>query len=270
MPSHSTPLELVFNSQDGRTTIQRAVAQPPLQLSRLRHDDPADPQRAAITLLHQAGVLQGDRYLLDIMAKADTHATLTTAAATQVYRAPDRGAEQLIELDIAANASFRYLPEPIILCTGANFQQTTNVRLAATASLVLLDVIVPGRLQRGELWQFSRFCTALTISAADGRLLLAERSDLRPDGPSWIGTGVPEAPVFGTAYLLGSEYPSLLPALRQEFRGAWLGVDLLPNQAGVILRMLGSSGSAVRGALLQIIEGVDKDKDPLKGQHKFR
>ncbi len=257
-PSEAAQLTLVFTSQGDRTVTQRAIAQPPLQLSRLRYDDPADSGRAAVTLLHQAGVVQGDCYVLDITAGGCSRATLATAAATQVYRAPEHGAEQHVHLDIGEHASFRYLPEPLILCAGADFRQVTNVRLAPTASLILLDVLVPGRLQRGELWRFHRFCSALTVTAADGHLLVAERSDLRPDGQNWVGTGISEAPVVGSAYLLGRSYPPLLPALRREVSSTLLGVDLLPNQAGVIVRMLGSSGSAVRRALLGIIEGVEQ------------
>lgn len=245
-----TRLELVWARQAGRTIARRALAYPPLQLSRLRYDQPAAPQQAAVTILHQAGVVQGDQYELAIRCEAGSDALVATAAATQVYRMPEAAAQQTMTIDLAAGARLHYLPEPLILCADADWTQTTNVRLAPTACLALLDVLVPGRLHRGEYFHFRRYRSLLEVHNTDGRLLLVDRVHLEPPQPSL--SLLRDYPVVGTLYLLGQSYNRLLHQVRQHVAEPFLGADTLPNEAGIVVRLLGRSGHTVQRTLYKL------------------
>jgi urease accessory protein len=258
-------LDLLLERSDGQTRPARCAVQPPLQLSRARYDDPARPDQPALTLIHLGGTLAGDRYDLRIQLGTGASARLTTAAATQVYRMPQGEATQDIDLVLGPGSQLEWLPEPTILFGGARFTQTISVTLGAGARLALLDVLVPGRLARGEAYQFERYAARVEVCDAAGRLLLAERALLEPcrhplNAPGLLGA----TPVLGSLYILGdavdAEHGCALVARRE---GAMvkmaidLGAAVLPNGCGMLVRALGAAPSQVRGALLKVWEALE-------------
>ncbi|MEO7910772.1 MAG: urease accessory protein UreD [Roseiflexaceae bacterium] len=255
-------LDLLLERDGAVTRPVRCAAQPPLQLSRARYDDPARPDEPALTLVHLGGILAGDHYDLRIALGDGAGARVTTAAATQVYRMPQGEATQAIQLQLGAGSHLEWLPEPTILFGGARFTQTISVTLASGARLALLDVLVPGRLARGEVYQFERYTTRLEARDAAGRLLLAERALLEPrrhdlTAPGLLGT----TPVLGSLYILGDRVDAERGCARVTHRdGALselppsinLGAAVLPNGCGMLVRALGTTASQVHAALLTI------------------
>ena len=247
---------------DATTRPVRCAVQPPLQLSRARYDDPTRPDQPALTLVHLGGILAGDHYDLRIALGDSAAARITTAAATQVYRMPQGQAAQDIQLDLGPGSRLEWLPEPTILFGGARFSQAVSVTLGAGARLALLDVLVPGRLARGEAYQFDRYAARLDVCDAAGRLLLAERALLEPRRRDLSAPGVFGAtPVLGSLYILGdgvdAERDCALVTRRQgalDGRSIDLGAAVLPNGCGMLVRALGTAPSQVRAALLKVWE----------------
>jgi urease accessory protein len=253
-------LDLLLERAGAITRPVRCAVQPPLQLSRARYDDPARPDQPALTLVHLGGILAGDHYNLSIALGDAAGARLTTAAATQVYRMPDGEATQAIHFRLGAGSRLEWLPEPTILFGGARFSQTTSIVLGPGAQLALLDVLVPGRLARGEVHQFDRYATRLEARDSAGRLLLAERALLEPrrsdlTAPGLFGTTA----VLGSLYILGdgvdAERGCALVTRREgtlDGLAIELGTAVLPNGCGMLVRALGSTASQVHRALLKI------------------
>jgi urease accessory protein len=253
-------LDLLLERDGALTRPVRCAVQPPLQLSRARYDDPARPHEPALTLVHLGGILAGDQYDLRIALGEGAGARVTTAAATQVYRMPQGQATQAIALQLGAGSRLEWLPEPTILFGGARFTQTTSVTLGVGARLALLDVLVPGRLARGEVYQFERYAARLEVCDSVGRLLLAERALLEPCRHDLAAPGLFGAtPVLGSLYILGdsvdaerecahiAQREGKLSGLKIE-----LGTAVLPNSCGMLVRALGSTASQVHAALLTI------------------
>lgn len=247
-------LDLLLERVAGRTRPVRALAAPPLQLSRSRYDNAARFEDVALTLVHLGGVLQGDRYALRVELGPQAGAMITSAAATQVYRMPEGEARQELLLRLGPGSRLDWLPEPLILFGGARFRQTTRVELAPGARLALLDVLVPGRLARGECFAFERYEARLEICASDGRLLAAERALLEPGHASPAALGILDAgPVLGSLFLLGDQPDPDRAAARLHARECLrLGAAVLPGGCGLLVRLLGDSPSAVRRELLDI------------------
>lgn len=246
-------LDLALELIDGGTRAIRSAVQPPLQLSRARYSA-QQPREIAFTLVHLGGILSNDTYSLSVALGAGAQANITTAAATQVYRMPHGTARQDIALDLAPGSRLDWLPEPLILFAGAHFTQSTQVRLAPGARLALLDVLVPGRLARGEVHQFEHYENRLEVSGADGRCLLAERALIEPRSASPDAIGIlGDTPVLGSLYLLSES----LDAERwctwlHQSHGPELASAILPNQCGLLIRMLGRSPSAVHTRLREL------------------
>ena len=253
-------LDLLFERAAAITRPVRCAVQPPLQLSRARYDDPARPDEPALTLIHLGGILAGDHYDLRIALGAGAGARVTTAAATQVYRMPQGEATQSIQLQLGAGSRLEWLAQPTILFGGARFTQTTSVTLGPGAQLALLDVLVPGRLARGEVYQFDRYAARLEVRATAGRLLLAERALLEPrrhdlTAPGLLGT----TPVLGSLYILGDGVDAERDCARVARRTDGLsgllidlGAAVLPNGCGMLVRALGMTASQAHAALLKV------------------
>jgi urease accessory protein len=279
------PIQSVAGRQEGRldlllerdgsvTRPVRCAVQPPLQLSRARYDNPAWPDEPALTLVHLGGILAGDHYDLRIRLGDHAGARVTTAAATQVYRMPQGQATQAIQLQLGAGSRFEWLPEPTILFGGAHFSQATSVTLGPGARLTLLDVLVPGRLARGEVYQFERYAARLEARDTAGRLLLAERALLEPRRHDLAAAGLLGAtPVLGSLYILGDSVDAERDCARVAGRDGGLselplslnlGAAVLPNGCGMLVRALGTTASQVHAALLTILGTLRQAGDKMR------
>lgn len=248
-------LSLRLASVQGRTRPTHLVAIPPLQCSRARYDDPQNPNLTSLTLLHLGGMLQGDQIQLEIMLEPEAHARLTTAAATQVYRMPERTAAQSTTISALPGARLLYLPEPTILFAGSRFSQATHVTLDKGAVVVLRDILVCGRLARGEVHQFERFSSRFEVADSGGRCLFTERALLEPGRYSPAVVGVQGSyPVVGSLYLLALEadVAGLLSRARQvlgTYPHVLAEAGELPNACGLVVRVLGTTAPSVRAVL---------------------
>lgn len=260
-------LELELALRDGVTRPLRCLAAPPLQLSRARYDDPRHPGRVVFTALQLGGVLAGDQYTVGVTVHPGAQAAVVGGAATQVLQMAAGEAGQGLTLRAGAGSRLLWLPEPLILFGGAAYSQHTRVELGPGALVVLLDVLVPGRLARGERFRFRRYTATTTIYGAGGRLLAAERAALAPAQEDLAAPGrFGPLPVLGSLYLLGDQIDAEgLAAELQAGLGATGGAGALPGGAGVLVRLAGEAPSAVRSALLRVWECAAARLDPPAG-----
>jgi urease accessory protein len=245
-------LDLLLAPGGGATRLHRNLAVPPIQLSRLRYDDPARPGRAHLTMVHLGGILSGDRSRIHVELGDGAEACIVGAAATQVYRMPAGEAMQEVRLCLGRGSRLLWLPQPLILFAGACFRQDLRVELAPMSRLALLDVLVPGRLAHGEQFQFTRFESRVEICDQAGVCLSAERARIEPGRSSPATAGLFGAtPVLGSLYLLGAGIDAEGLCSRAALLCAG-GAAVLPNGCGALIRVLGTSASEVRGRLLAI------------------
>jgi urease accessory protein len=251
-------IDLLLAPAGGATRLQRGLAVPPLQLSRLRYDDPAHPGRACLTMVHLGGVLSGDRCRILVELADGADVAIGGAAATQVYTMPAGAAAQETTLRLGPGSRLLWLPAPLILFAGARFRQELRAELAPGALLVALDVMAPGRLARGEVFQFARFESRLEVLDRAGACLAAERACIEPGRADPAAAGLfGAAPVLGSLYLLGDGLDSeAICALAAPRCAGDAGAAVLPNGCGVLIRALGQSASAVRARLLGLYHAL--------------
>lgn len=241
-------LELAFDG--ARTRPRRALATPPLQLSRARYDDPACPDRLHLTLVHLGGVLAGDSYELTVDLDAGAEAVVAAAAATQIYTMAGGCADQQTLIRAAPGSALCWMPGPQILFAGASFSQSTRVELGAGAFVMLGDALVPGRLAHGERWQFDRYEGLLEIVGERGQLLACERALVEPGRRSPAAPGVMgDFGALGSLWLLGAGVDAEGVAGLVGARGGQLSAAVLPGGCGVLVRALGAGLAATREAL---------------------
>lgn len=162
-------LKLGFAQRNGKTVLSDSFFRVPLQVMKPRYDESGC---ACVYLLSPTGgVVQGDDYRIDVTLLPHSHATLTTQAATKVYAMPIQGAAQSLRGRVGQNAIFEYLPDPTILFRDANFSQRVSFSLEPGAMLAMQEIVMPGRLARGENLAFTQYRNHLEVSDSEGVLL---------------------------------------------------------------------------------------------------
>src|SRR5262245_50262943 len=129
-------LRLAFERRGARTVLtQRRFTLPLQALEPMELDETG---AATLMLLNPTGgILGGDVLDTSVALGPGTAVCLTTPAATRVYRSACAPAVHRFAATVGEDARLEYLPDHLIPSPGARLRQTTEVTLAAGATLVL-------------------------------------------------------------------------------------------------------------------------------------
>ena len=221
----SSTLRAAFLRHGSRTALDRVY-----EAGALRLRQPRGAACEAILVNTGGGIVGGDRLTLDVALGVDTEVTVTNVAAEKVYGAAETAAATSTidtRLQIAAGATLDWLPQETILFDGARLDRRFDIEMAADARLVASELLIFGRLARGE--------TAITGTSRDrwrvrrdGRLVFADESRIdgaigaRLDRPA-IGGGARSAalllvvaPRCGAASRSGAHGPGAVSRQRRR------------------------------------------------------
>lgn len=256
-PGKQGRLELAFRrNADGETDLVRDLARVPFHLSGTLDHDPHPDVATVFVQSPTGGIAQGDRNVVEIDVGPDAAAHVTTQSATKVLSMECNYAATDVALSVDSGGHLDYVPEPTILNPDARFCQDVTVDLAPDATAVVGDVVVPGRLARGERFDFERFVSRFEVRDESG-LLASDATHLDPaDGDPTAAGVLGEHSVYGTLYVLApDESAERIDALadaihdRSSATDAEAGATTLPNGAGVVVRALDSAREPVTDAL---------------------
>jgi len=248
-------LELTFAPVAGATRITHHFQQFPLQVFRPLYLDPHRPEMAFVYVLTHGGVLQGDRARIDVTCMPGAAAHVTTQAASRLYRMERNYATQLVHLCAGEASVLEYLPDPVIPFRDSRFYTCTELTVHPTATAIVGEVLLPGRVAHGEQHDYALYASRLTAHSPEGELYFTDALELAPRGrplhsPSRLG---PHA-VLATLYVVSPEMSGRALSDRLHARVAELpdvagGASELPNGSGAWVRVLGASSAAVSAAL---------------------
>lgn len=250
-------LDLALAPRAGSTRVVRQYQKSPLYVHRPIYLDPGRPGMAFVFVQQQGdGFVQGDRYRVDVDCAPGSAVHLTTQAATKVFRARDDFASQVTNLSVGPGAVLEYLPDPVIPFRGSRLFQRTTVTVAEDATVILGEVLLPGRTASGEAHAYDLFWAETEVRDTDGTLLFADTLRLRPGE-----VGDPRSPgmlggydVLAGLYVLSSRTSpdDLVSELRAALTGipdVLAGVTELPAGRGAVVRLLGHRSRDVRTAM---------------------
>jgi urease accessory protein len=260
-PGKDGVLELRFESGADGTALVHDYATVPFHISgTLGHD----PHPAAETVFVQSptgGVAQGDRHDVTVDVGVNAVAHVSTQSATKVQTMRDNYAGAETQLSVAVDGHLDYVPEPTILHEGARYHANLDLDLAQGATAVIGEVVVPGRLARGERFDFERYLSRVRATDPDG-LLFEDATHLAPgaaDTPTPGAAGVMgEFTVYGTLFVVApgrdgdlsdALHEAVTTASEAASHDARGGATRLPNDAGVAVRALGDRAETVSAAL---------------------
>lgn len=147
-PAREALVRIAFTASDGVTRLRDLEQQAPL---RVLFPTPATADIPLAALINTGGgMLGGDRYSVRIDVGPGARALAMPQAAEKVYRSET--AETCVEtvLTVGDGGWLEYLPQETILFQDALFRRATQVDLDPNATLMAGEMLVFGRVARGE------------------------------------------------------------------------------------------------------------------------
>jgi urease accessory protein len=249
-------MALEFQRQGDRTVRSGYYYRPPLQMFQPIYLDPHRRDMPFNMLLQNGGgMIQGDRYRIDIRCGPGAAAHVTTQSHGKLYKCEDNFITQMVDITADADSFIEYLPDTTIPYRDSRFFQCVQLRIEPSATAIIGDILAPGRTaHNGEHHHYTIYHSQLEAFDLDENLLAVDTIRLEP------GSHSPKSPAIlgamdavGVLHVFTQKLPadSLVTSLRaalNEHESTVCGVSTLPNGAGASVRILGSTAYLVERA----------------------
>lgn len=255
-PGKIGELRLGFSMRRGRSELTDLYRAAPLLVQQALYWDEAMPELPICSIISVGGgVLQGDRYKIDITVGEGACAQVTSQGANRIHRMDANYASQHQTVTLGAGAYLEYLPDFTIPYRGSRFINETDVVVAEDATLLYGEMVMSGRKHHHEDERFGLDLLSMAVSMRrpNGPELFAEKLLIEKSDPT-----VNFAAVMGgfdafanimcvtpqdVAARIRERFETLFPV---EERRAIAGVSRLPNGVGLMLRVVGVESYDVR------------------------
>jgi urease accessory protein len=253
-------LLLEQEQERGRTVVKEQYSRVPLFTQRALYLEESLPSMAYIYIISPSGgILQGDRYRMDIVLKNKACAHITTQGATRVYRMDRNYATQIVNVEVDEDSYLEFVPDQIIPFRNSRFYQTVNLKIHDKGTMIYSEMIAPGRVASGESFQYDIcYMKALaknqrdTLRFTDVAILEPKKRNLKTLG--MLGS----FDIVGNAYILTSsgytrKLKDEINSSIQKFTHISGGASILPHDSGVLVRLLGNVVSDIRSTIYDIV-----------------
>jgi urease accessory protein len=232
---------LTAEVKKGKTIIRNSYYEGALKLSRPVFLDETSP---TFFLIHVGGgYVGGDRYRQEFCLEEDAELTLTTQAATKVYKTTTKPAKQETEIILKKGSFLTYVQDPLIAYEHAQYIQETTIQMESGAGLMLTDLFTPGWSRSEREFTYDWIRSKMNVSY-NGKRLLVDHLLLQPSDQLDSILMLEGYTHFGSLLFIHEnlteatikELQEVLIGINEEVR---IGISRLPVQ-GLLIRILGS------------------------------
>ncbi len=167
--------------EDGTPYLAEQDFRPPVHLGKAHHDAGA----LIVTIVNPtAGFFDGDTLEIETEVDQGARLILSTPASSRVFRTRSGNAAACDQtFKVASGGFLEWIPEAFIPHAGASYIQKTHIDLEEGAGLLFIDWITPGRVARGEVFEYESLRWELDLKIG-GKLVARERYavDGAPEG----------------------------------------------------------------------------------------
>ena len=259
-------LKFEENSDKNKTVITDQYSQVPLYTQKALYYDENLPNMAHLFIMSPSGgILQGDRYRMDISLANNAVSHITTQGATRIYKMNSNYATQLININIGKDCYLEFIPDQIIPFRNSRYYQKVSLNVDPSATLIYSEIIVPGRVAMGELFSYD-LCYLKTIGQnTEKNIKFIDNCMLKPKNQNMNTLGM-----FGNHTVLASVYIltknenalilnkkiNLIIKNNDEVSG---GSTILPNNSGLLVRLMCNSSEIIKTEIYDIVRIVRKE-----------
>jgi urease accessory protein len=249
-------LRLGFCLRDGRSILSDLYRVTPLLVQRALYWDEAMPELPICAIISVGGgLLQGDRYKIDIRVAEGACAHVTSQSANRIHQMDANYASQHQSVHVASGAYLEYLPDFTIAYRDSRFINHTDIVIAPDATLLFGEMVLAGRKHHHpkERFGLDLLSIAVVVRRPDGRKIFAEKILIETDDPTIDDPAVMRG-FDAFANIMCLTPPPVAARIKTRFethfpdapRRAAAGVSRLPNDAGLMLRAVGRETYDVR------------------------
>jgi urease accessory protein len=251
-------LHIRTGRKNGRTFLETVYNTPPFKLADITGDRNAEKLQLMI-MSASPGVLDGDRYNIKVELAEDTAVDIRTQSYQRLFQMKTC-ATQSMEVYMADQSSFAYLPHPVVPHKSSSFTAHNRIFLSAGCTLIWGEVLTCGRQLNGEAFSFARYHNKTEIFLQD-RLVVKENLLLQPAVMSLNSIGQMEGYTHQASFIYINEkasvqdlYTEISEVLTSE-QDVCAGVSILPVN-GLTVRILGYKGEQLHHCLQQLAHMV--------------
>lgn len=202
--------------------------------------------------------LDGDRYQQDIHMKKDSFAWISTGAATKLSEMKRNYSGMKQHFTLEEGSYLEFMPEPVIPCRHTRFICDSELTVHPTATLFYSEIYMGGRkyYEKPEIFDYDILSVCCKGKRPDGTPLFREKFVIEPQrllNPRQLG-------VMGNFDIFANVIVMTPPDKAREIYGrtsAFLdkgeklaaGVTTLPNEAGLLFKVLGMETGPVKKAV---------------------
>ena len=262
--STRSDLQIKLNlNKFNKTIITYKYSDHPLCISRPFYLD--NNQRRAYLYLgnNSPGLFPGDNFNITLDCEENTQVYLTDRAATKVYPNPDleQIAQVSYQFNLAAGSYLEFVPESLILYQDSALEQVTKINMDFTSTLFLSEIILPGRLARGESYLFHSYFNRLQVYSLEGDLWFSDGMYL-----SGIKNSFKDSHLFAKYSVLGNAIAVLTESkvklLQQKIekldspKNVLTATSLLPKDRGILIKVNAQKTASIKQYFTSIINSI--------------
>lgn len=249
----------------GKSILRNLDRRAPLIVQQELYFDTEMPEMPCVYILSSGGPnVDGDRYEQNITVRKDAFAFVSTGAATKLAEMKYNYSGLKQHFILEDNAYLEFLPEPIIPCRNTRFISFTKLTVASTATAFYAEIFMGGRkhFDKGEAFEYNVISVCSEGERPDGERLYREKFIIRPQQQTPRILGIMDKyDVFANVIVMTpleqaeKIYEQIKPYIDNEKQIA-VGITHLPNDAGLIFKVLGMEPGPVKKIVRQFCSTV--------------
>lgn len=254
-------LEIELKQGNNKTTITKQFSQVPLQIQRAVYPEESIPEMAYLYIISPSGgILQGDRYKIDVTLKNNAISHITTQGATRIYSMNSNFASQITNITVDDNCYLEYIPDQIIPYQNSRYYQKVNLNIHDKATMIYSEVLTPGRMAMNEYFDYDVCYLRTYCKNQEEKFRCLENMKIEPKNQNLNSDGIlGKNKIVGTVYILTkkdhiTELENMINTNLEKLEAVSIGTSILPNESGIIVKIIGNN----TGDIFEIIYSVLK------------
>lgn len=254
-------LEIELKQGNNKTTITKQFSQVPLQIQRAVYPEESIPEMAYLYIISPSGgILQGDRYKIDVTLKNNAISHITTQGATRIYSMNSNFASQITNITVDDNCYLEYIPDQIIPYQNSRYYQKVNLNIHDEATMIYSEVLTPGRMAMNEYFDYDVCYLRTYCKNQEEKFRCLENMKIEPKNQNLNSDGIlGKNKIVGTVYILTkkdhiTELENMINTNLEKLEEVSIGTSILPNESGIIVKILGDNTEDI----FKLIYGVLK------------
>lgn len=256
VPGKTGYLKMVFElDMNGKSVLRNLDRRVPIIVQQALYFDEEMPEMPCVYILSSGGQnVDGDRYRQLITIKQDAFAFVSTGAATKLaeMKFNHSAMEQIFTLE--ENAYLEFLPEPTIPCRNTRYFSDTTFVVHPTATVFYSEIFTGGRkyYKDGELFMYDLLSICSHGERHDGTPLFREKMLIEPQRKNVRDIGIMHNyDIFANIIVMTPAesaeiiYNHINPYINTSNNTA-LGITRLPNNCGLLIKILGKETTPVK------------------------